>query len=204
MPSSTLATVSQASTADSSVSKMSFQRITIIGSMPVTNRSAMAERWILSASFSSRWISTSCAPTSSPLRSPRRLVATCSARGDEHLGHRLRLLHRRLDVVEAELVGGLLGVVDDVVERARQRVHVGGVEVVVAVLGEPVVDVVDDPVALLLAEQDVAGEAGALGIVRQQVAQQQRRALHVAARLVEQRQKFRVGPGPAQSARAAT
>ena len=40
MPSSTLATVSQASTADSSVSKMSFQRITIIGSMPFANSDA--------------------------------------------------------------------------------------------------------------------------------------------------------------------
>ena len=38
MPSSTFATVSHASTAASSVSKMSFQRITIIGSMPLANR----------------------------------------------------------------------------------------------------------------------------------------------------------------------
>ena len=125
MPSSTLATVSQASTADSSVSKMSFQRITIIGSMPATKRLAIAARWIRSASFSSRWISTSCGPTSRPLRSPRRLVATCSEAFDEHLGDLLRLLHRRLDAVERELVGGLLGEVDDVVERAGERVHVG-------------------------------------------------------------------------------
>ena len=67
-----------------------------------------------------------------------------------------------------------------------------------AALGEAVQDVVDDPVALLLAEHDVAREAGLLGIVRQQVAQQQRRALDVAARLLEQGQQLRVGPGPAQ------
>ena len=143
---------------------MSFQRITIIGSMPATKRSAMAARWIRSPSFSSRWISTSCGPTSSPLRSPRRLSATCSAR-HEHVCHLLGLLHRRLDAVQRELVGGLLGVVDDVVERARERVHVGGVQVgaAAAALGEAVEDVVDDPVAFLLAQQDVAGEPDCSG-----------------------------------------
>jgi len=60
MPSSTLAAVSQASTDASSESKMSFQRITIIGSMPVANSDATASRWSRSASFSSRWISTRC------------------------------------------------------------------------------------------------------------------------------------------------
>ena len=44
MPSSTLATVSHASTADSSVSKMSFQRITIIGSIPVDEQVGDAPR----------------------------------------------------------------------------------------------------------------------------------------------------------------
>ena len=200
MPSSTFATVSHASTADSSVSKMSFQRITIIGSMPATNRSAIAARWIRSPSFSSRWISTSCGPTSSPLRRPRRLRRDLLGGGDEHLGHRLRLLHRRLDGVERELVRGLLGEVDDVVERARQRVHVGRVQVraPAPALRQPVQDVVDDPVALLLAQQDVALQAGLLREVRQQVAQQQRRALHVAPGLLKERQQFGVGPGPAQ------
>ncbi len=60
-----------------------------------------------------------------------------------------------------------------------------------AALGEPVQDVVDDPVALLLAEQDVAGEPGLLRIVGEQVAQQQRRALDVAAGLLEEREQFR-------------
>ena len=46
------------------------------------------------------------------------------ARADEHLGELDRLLHRRLHPVEAELRGDLLGVVDDVVQRARQRVAV--------------------------------------------------------------------------------
>ena len=113
----------------------------------------------------------------------------------EHAGDLLRLLHRRLDAVEPELVGRLLGEVDDVVERARERVDVGGVErrAAVAVAGEPGEDVVGDPVALLLAEQDLAREGGLLGVVREQVAQQQRDALHVARGLLEQAEQLEVG-----------
>ena len=112
----------------SSVSKMSFQRISIIGSMPFANRPATAARWSRSASFSSRWISTRCGAKSAPLRSPRSAGGDLLGATDEHVGHLLRLLHRRLDAVEAELVGRLLGEVDDVVERARERVDVGGVQ----------------------------------------------------------------------------
>jgi hypothetical protein len=95
-------------------------------------------------------------------------------RVDEHLGHLLRLLHRGLDAVEAELVGGLLGVVDDVVERAGERVHVGGLELGCAApaLGEPAEDRVGDAVAFVLAQQDLGRELGLLGIVREQVAEQ--------------------------------
>ena len=46
----------------------------------------------------------------------------------------------------------------------------------------------DDPVALLLAQEDVAVQAGLLREVGQQVAQQQRRALDVAPGLLKQRQ----------------
>jgi hypothetical protein len=45
-------------------------------------------------------------------------------REHQHLGHLLGLHHRRLDAVEAELVGRLLREVDDVVERAGERVDV--------------------------------------------------------------------------------
>ena len=102
---------------------------------------------------------------------------------DEHVGHLLRLHHRRLDAVEPELVGGLLGVVDDVVERAGQRVHVGGVEVgrAGAALGEPAEDLVRDPVALVLAGEHLGRDLGPLGVVRVEIAQQARGALHVAA-----------------------
>ena len=51
----------------------------------------------------------------------------CAGR-DEHVGELDRLLHRRFDAVQAELGGGLLGVVDDVVERGREHVAVAGVE----------------------------------------------------------------------------
>lgn len=46
--------------------------------------------------------------------------------------------------------------------------------------------------------QDVAPEAGLLGVVGEQVAQEQGRALNVAAGLVGQRQELGVGAGPAR------
>jgi hypothetical protein len=49
--------------------------------------------------------------------------------------------------------------------------------------------VVRDPVALLLAEPEILRERRPLGVVGQQVAQQQRRALDVASRLLEQREQ---------------
>jgi hypothetical protein len=54
----TSATRSVASIAPSSRSKTSFQRITTIGSIPVSNSEATASRETRSPSFSSRWIST--------------------------------------------------------------------------------------------------------------------------------------------------
>ena len=50
---------------------------------------------------------------------------------------------------------------------------------------EAVDDVVGDAVALVLAEDEVAREVGALGVVGEQVAQQQRGALDVAPALLE-------------------
>ena len=47
-------------------------------------------------------------------------------------------------------------------------------------------DVVRDPVALVLARDDLAADAVGLGVVGEQVAQQQRRALHVAPGLLEE------------------
>ena len=86
MPSSTLAAVSHASTAASSDSKMSFQRITTIGSMPSTNSDATASRTIRSASFSSRWISTQVRPASTAVVQPGERGDELVGRADEHVG----------------------------------------------------------------------------------------------------------------------
>src|SRR3954453_2989677 len=116
---------------------MSFQRRTTIGSIPFANSAATASRTSRSPSFSRRWISTSSGARSAPLRSVRSARATCSAgptrpsaggvgavaerarrAGDvlggaaQDLGQGDGLLHRRLDVVQAQPVGGLLGVID--------------------------------------------------------------------------------------------
>ena len=138
-----------------------------------------------SPSFSSRWISTRCGGSSLPLRSAAQRRRDVLGGADEHVGElpapapssprrrrgragrrpprrsrRCRRARRRA--------------------RARRRRRARAPARPVA--REPVEDVVRDPVALLLAQQDVAGEAGLLGVVREQVAQQQRRALDVARR----------------------
>ena len=100
---------------------------------------------------------------------------------DQHVGHPLRLFHRRLDAVQTELVGGLFGVVDDVVARTRERMHVGRVERTDAALGQPAQDLVGDPVALVLAVEYLARDLGALRIFGEQVTEQARSLLHVAA-----------------------
>ena len=100
--------------------------------------------------------------------------------------------------VAAELVGGLLGEVDDVVERDGERVDVGGVEVrAAALLGEPAQDRVGDPVALLLAEVDLADLLGGVGDGRERVAQQRGAALGVGAGALEQLEQLGVGCGSA-------
>ncbi len=55
-----------------------------------------------------------------------------------------------------------------------------------------------DAVALVLAEQEVAREVGALGIIREQIAQQQGGALDVASALLEQLEDLVVLAGPVQ------
>jgi hypothetical protein len=62
---------------------------------------------------------------------------------------------------------------------AGQRVHVGRVERRPA-LGKAAEDLVRDPVTLVLAVADRRGELRLFRVVGEQVAQQLRRALHVA------------------------
>ena len=167
---------------------MSFQRITTIGSMPPANSEATPSRCRRSPSFSRRWISTRCGAQLGARAQAAQRLRDLLAGADEHLGELDGLLHRRLDAVEAELRGGLLGVVDDVVERGRERVAVAGVERARAppAAGEPVDDVVGDAVAFLLADLQVLREGRVLGVVDEQVAQQQAAALHVAPGLLDQ------------------
>ena len=131
----------------------------------------------------------------------QRAARPRSAQSDEHSGDLLRLLHRRLDAVEAELVGRLLGVVDDVVERAGERVHVGGVERAARpVPRERCIDVVRDPVAVVLAAHDVARERRLLGVVGEQVAQQARGALDVLRGVLEEAEQPGSGVALARAA----
>ena len=78
------------------------------------------------------------------------------ARRHQDRRHLDRLLHRGLDLVEPEEVGGLLREVDDVVDLGGERVDVlavdrrdeGGVHALDEIVG--------DPIPLLLGEQDLA------------------------------------------------
>src|SRR3954452_18318431 len=85
------------------------------------------------------------------------------ARCDEHPGQLLRLLHRRLDLVEAEEVRRLLRVIDDVVHLGREAVDVLAVDRGDEGRVESLDDVVGDPVPLLLGVEDLAREAAVVG-----------------------------------------
>src|SRR5918999_1043060 len=110
----------------------------------------------------------------------------------QHPGELLRLRHRRLDLVEPEVVGDLLGVVHDVVERGGELVDVLAVDRRDERLVEPLDDVVRDPVAVLLADQDVARELAAVGVVAQHLLEQPGGAQDVAAGLLEQVEELAV------------
>src|SRR3954447_1319753 len=118
-------------------------------------------------------------------------------RGDLHedVGEALGLLHRRLDPVEAEVVGDLLGVVDDVVQRGRQREDVLAVDRRHERLVQALDDVVRDPVALLLADQDVPGELGVVGPPGEHLVEQVRGPGDVAGLLLEEVEELSVAGG---------
>ena len=89
---------------------------------------------------------------------PRQRLGDLATGLVQDLGQLDRLVHRRLDAVEAEEVGDLLGEVQDVVEARRQREDVLAVDRRDERRVELVDDVVGDPVALLLGEQDLPGQ----------------------------------------------
>jgi hypothetical protein len=102
------------------------------------------------------------------------------------VGQALGLLHRRLDLVEAEVVGDLVDEVDDVVEVADEPQHVLAVDRRDERRVQPLVDVVGDAVALLLADDDVAREIRPVGIVGEHLIEEARAADDVGRRLLEQ------------------
>src|SRR5207249_7184265 len=93
------------------------------------------------------------------------------------------------DVCSSDLDGySLATALDDVIERGGQRIAVTRAERSPDVpAGEPVDDVMGDAVAFLLADLEVLGQGRVLGVVGQQVVQQQTRPLHVAPGLLHQR-----------------
>src|SRR4051794_18743549 len=100
--------------------------------------------------------------------------------------HLQRLLHRRLDAVEAHEVGHLLDEVDDVVERGGQRVDVLAVDRSDERGVQPLDDVVRDAVALLLADDDVARQLALVGPAVEHPLQELGGADDVGARLLEE------------------
>ena len=165
---------------------MSFQRITIIGSIPCSNSEASASRTTRSPSFSSRLISTVKWRMSLKVRRRGIASSTCAAGLVQDPRQLLRLLHRRLDAVEAEEVGDLLGVVDDVVERRGEREDVLAVDRRHERRVEALDDVVRDPVALLLADHDLAGELAVVGPALEHLLEQSAARTMLRAGLLEQ------------------
>ena len=143
MLASTLATCSVASIASSRRSKMSFQRITTIGSMPLSNSDAIASRVDAVAVVLEPVDLVRVVRDVLEVAHPRHRLGDLAAGLQEDVRQPLRLLHRRLDPVEAEVVGDLLGEVDDVVERRGQLEDVLAVDR----RDERLVEALDDVVA---------------------------------------------------------
>ena len=186
MPSSVFATCSQASIASSRRSKMSFQRMTTSGSMPASNSDAMASRLTRSPSFSRRLTSHRVVRDRRERAQPRHGLGDLARRLQEDVGQALGLLHRRLDLVEAEVVGHLVDEVDDVVEVADELEDVLAVDRRHERRVQPLMDVVGDPVALLLADHDVPRQVGPIGVVGQHLIQQVGTVHHVGGGLLEE------------------
>ena len=180
------AAVSVESIASSSRSKMSFQRITIIGSIPVSNSDASASRTMRSPSFSSRLISTVKWRMSLNVRRRGIALFDLAAGLVQDARQLLRLLHRRLDPVQPEVVGDLLDEVDDVVERRGELEDVLAVDRRDERLVEALDDVVRDPVALLLADHDLARQLPVVGPAVEHLLEQLGGLDDVAAGLLEE------------------
>src|SRR3954451_14907558 len=123
---------------------------------------------------------------------PRHRLGDLARRLQQDVRHPLGLLHRRLDLVEAEVVGDFLGQIDDVVERTGQLEDVLAVDRRDEGVVQALDHVVGDPVALLLADQDVAREVSALGIGAQHLVEQVGRPDSVRGGLLEEVEELAV------------
>ncbi len=155
--SSTSAAFSQASTASSSCSWMSFQRMIVRGSAPERKRSAIASRFEpvalvlelaqreelpLSGPRSPR----AARPPRAALEAARWITSRLLERPRRHVAH----------LVRVDVVGRLVDVVADVVDHRREPVHVVAVERRHERPVEQVDHLVGEPVALVLELPDVA------------------------------------------------
>jgi len=113
----------------------------------------------------------------------------------QHARQVLGLHHGRLDFVEPEIIRDLLREVDHVVERRGELVDVLAVDRRHERLVEALDDVVGDPVAVLLADQDVARQLITLGVLREQLLEQCRGPKDVPARLLEQIEELAIARG---------
>ena len=121
MPSMMWAAVSVASIACSSTANMSFQRITTIGSIPLENSEATRVAGdpvaLVLEPVDLDPVVVEVLEVAQVLEQPGRAARRTATRTSVSAW---ACVHRRLDLVEAEEVGGLLGVVDDVVDLGRE------------------------------------------------------------------------------------
>src|SRR3954466_1002319 len=116
----------------------------------------------------------------------RHRLLDLARRLQQDVRHPLRLLHRGLDLVEAQVVGDLVDQVDDVVHVGRELEDVLAVDRRDERRVQLVMDVVGDPVALLLADHDVARDVGSLREVSEHLIEEVGAANDVLGRLLEQ------------------
>src|SRR4051812_9527181 len=116
----------------------------------------------------------------------RHRLGDLPGRLEDDVGQPLGLLHRGLDAVEPEVVRHLVDEVDDVVERRGQLEDVLPVDRRDERRVQPLDDVVGDPVAGLLADDDVASQVGGLRVPPQHPVEQVGGLDRVGGRLLEE------------------
>ena len=116
-----------------------------------------------------------------------RDILICEQDGDRITHDIIRRLNQTfVTPIDREDIYQLASALDDIVEAGRQREDVLAVDRRHERLVDPLDDVVRDPVAVLLADEDVADEIGLVRVVGQHLLEQPGRADDVARRLLEE------------------